>query len=191
MLYKTYYTILYTILNIRYTLYFTLSTILYCEWVAVNLCRKEAADCLRVVWGGGCEPLQERTCCLFLCGVRWQLWTCVGKSKRAVSWLCEGAAVNLCRKEIALTIFVWCEGAVVNFCRKEIALTVSVMCEGAAVNFCRKGTACCLLVVWGGGCEPLQERSFSNYFCVVWGGGCELFYERTSLPSLRCVRGRL
>ena len=28
----------------------------------------------------------------------------MGKSKRAVSWLCEGAAVNLCRKEIALTI---------------------------------------------------------------------------------------
>ena len=51
----------------------------------------------------------------------------MGKDRLAVSWLCEGAAVNLCRKEVALT--------------------VSVMCEGAAVNFCRKGKACCLLVV--------------------------------------------
>ena len=55
--------------------------------------------------------------------------------------------MNLCRKEIALTVSVICEGAAVNFRRKENALTVSVMCEGAAVIFCRKETDKCFCVV--------------------------------------------
>ena len=55
--------------------------------------------------------------------------------------------MNLCRKEIALTVSVICEGAAVKFCRKENALTVSVMCEGVALNFCRKEADKCLCAV--------------------------------------------